>query len=973
MSAAMTFQLLGPLTVCHGQSELRLPRGRQRAILAALLLNANHVVPAQALAETLWADDPPPSAPVTIRNHIRRLRQMLGAPGRERIVTHPRGYLIRVGDDELDLTRFGRLLAAACAAARSRSWAQAAAQAEQALSLWRGEPLADIDSQTLSRREVPRLTELRLQAVETRTEARLHLGEQAEAVAELRHLAASHPLREHVHALLMLALYRCGRQADALAAYQNVRRLLVEELGAEPGTELQDLHGQILAADPALEDKPAATVPRQLPAAVAQFTGRDTELTILAQTLDQTGSSGAGTVMISAIGGTAGVGKTALALHWAHQIASRFPGGQLYADLRGFDPSGMPTSAAEVIRGFLDGLGVAPERIPVGLDAQAGLYRSLMADRRILVVLDNAASEQQARPLLPASPGSLVIVTSRNQLTALAAADGARLLTLDVLPEPEARQMLITRIGAGRARAEPEAVAEIARLCACLPLALAVAAARAQARPSFPLGAVAGELRDAATRLEALDADDPGSCVQAVFSWSYRQLTPEAARMFRLLGLHPGPDISVAAAASLTGLDSLRARRLLGQLARAHLHAEHLPGRYRFHDLLRSYAASQARVTDSEQDRDEATGRLLDHYLHTAHRGAAILSRTRTPISLGPGRTGVRAEHFAGYDQALAWFKAEHDVLRSVITLAADTGFDVHAWQIPWTMVDFVDRQGHWHEQAAIERTALAAATRLGDSQAQASAHLYLANACVSLGDYDQAHAHLAECVRLYQQAGDRIGEAHARMSVTWVNAQQGRHADALAQAEQGLRAYQAAGHQAGLAEALNAVGWCHTLLGNHQQALQVCRQAMIVSREVGNRYYEAQAWDSLGDTEHQLGHDREAADCHRHALRLYRDLGDRYLESQALTGLGDSSHATGAVQQARHAWQQALDILVELNHRDAGQVRARLDSAASDPGPQRAAAQAAAPAARFTCSSRFSGVERRRPPRGAAPAGPGG
>jgi transcriptional regulator with XRE-family HTH domain len=436
-----------------------------------------------------------------------------------------------------------------------------------------------------------------------------------------------------------------------------------------------------------------AAVPHQLPAAVVGFTGRVAELEALTELLHDAAAA-PGTVVISAIGGTAGVGKTALALHWAHQVAGRFPDGQLYVNLRGFDPSGAPAAPEAAIRGFLDALSVPPERIPASAEAQAGLYRSLLSGKRILIVLDNARDEQQVRPLLPASRAGLVIVTSRNQLAGLAAADGARLLSLDVLTRGEALQLLTARLEPGRAAAEPGAVAEIAGLCACLPLALAVAAARAAARPGFLLAPLAEELRDSANRLDALDADDPAASVRAVFSWSYQQLSDASARMFRLLGLHPGPDISVPAAASLAGSADADVRRLLRRLARAHLIAEHVPGRYAFHDLLRAYAAEQAHQTGSQAERDAAVGRVLDHYLHTAARAAFLLDPSKEPVALTPPQPGATAGQPADYAQALAWFEAERQVLLAAITLAARSGFDAHAWE---TLPRRPYPAGSWH------------------------------------------------------------------------------------------------------------------------------------------------------------------------------------------------------------------------------------------------------------------------------------
>jgi hypothetical protein len=391
------------------------------------------------------------------------------------------------------------------------------------------------------------------------------------------------------------------------------------------------------------------------------------------------------------------------------------------------------------------------------------LYRSLLAGRQILILLDNARDEQQVRPLLPGSPGCLVLVTSRSQLAGLAAAENASLLILDVLPPAEARQMLAARLGGQRAATDPGAVAEIADLCARLPLALAVAAARAAARPQLPLAGVAAEFRDAQRRLDALDTGDPAASVRGVFSWSYQQLDPAAARMFRLFGLHAGPDITMLAAASLAGVAPAQAGQALGQLARAHLLTEQSPGRYGCHDLLRAYAAEQARRTEDEQGRQAATGRVLDYYLHTACQAALLLKPQRDAISLGPPLAGVTTGQLTGTREALAWFDAEHQVLPATVGLAARTGHDKYAWQLAWAMMDSLDRRGHWHELAAIQHTALAAASRLGDVAGQAVTHRLRATACHMLGDHEQAHAHLMAALALYRQAGDRTGEARTQ------------------------------------------------------------------------------------------------------------------------------------------------------------------------------------------------------------------
>ena len=555
MAARMDFGLLGPLTVRMNRVIVPITPGKQQALLAALLLEAGRTVTVDHLAELLWSPgSPPPSAPVTVQNYVQRLRHALGA-GRDRIETRPGGYLIHVAAGELDITVMEEALAAARRAARDASWPQAARHAAEALGLWRGQPLSDVPLPLLAVLEVPRLTELRLQAHELRIEAELHLGRDAELVAELRQLTLATPLREHQHALLMQALYRSGRRAEALEAYQAARRVLIEELGSEPGPELQALHQQILTDDPVLTAPALArqaeaesmtpgdtgvVVPRQLPAPVRHFAGRGQELKELTGLLGPPSGDAPPAVVITAVGGTAGVGKTALAVWWAHQVARSFPDGQLYVNLRGYDP-GQPMSAADALARLLRDLGVPGPDIPAEEDERAARYRSMLAGRRMLIVLDNAGEEGQVRPLLPATPGCVAVVTSRDALAGLVARDGAARLDLGLLPLADAVSLLRTLIG-GRVGAEPEAAAALAVHCCRLPLALRVAAELAAARPDVPLASLAGELAGQQQRLDLLDAGgDPRTAVRAVFSWSIRHLDPGTARAFRLLGVAPRP------------------------------------------------------------------------------------------------------------------------------------------------------------------------------------------------------------------------------------------------------------------------------------------------------------------------------------------------------------------------------------------------------------------------------------------------
>jgi DNA-binding SARP family transcriptional activator/tetratricopeptide (TPR) repeat protein len=976
------FGLLGPLVVRSGHTAVQVSAGKQRALLAALLLDANQVVAISGLAEAIWQGRPPETARVTLQNYVMRLRHTLGPAGYERIISCPSGYLIEVHPGELDLAQFTELHGAGLAAARAGAWEDASAQLAAALKLWRGRPLADVPSPLLAAK-VPGLAEMRLVALETRIDADLHLYRHHDVTAELAALATAEPLRERVHELLMLALYRSGQQAAALAAYRRARRRIVDELGIEPGPALRELNQRILRSDPTLRlhpppgdrppqgggaprDRGGRPGPSMLPAGVPGFTGRDAELRALSAMLPapapghvrpgavpraHAAPGGSGPVLITAVGGTAGVGKTALAVHWAREHAADFPGGQLYVNLRGFGPAD-PMPPGEALRIFLDALAV-PAAGTGTLDGLRALYRSRLAGTKTLIVLDNARDPDQVRPLLPAEPACLVIVTSRNELTGLIAAEGAHPITLDVLAAGDARQLLIRRLGPERVAAEPDAATELIGRCARLPLALAIAAARATARPGFPLAALAAELRDARSRLSALGTGEDTTDVRAVFSWSYHQLSPAAARMFRLLGLHPGPDATAPAAASLAGVTPAEARRLLRELTRDRLLTEYSPGRFALHDLLRAYATEQAEAIDLDADRRAAIHRALDHYLRTAHAATLLLSPQREPIELAAARPDVTPEPIPGHQQALGWFEAEHGVLAAAITLAAGTGFDAHAWQLAWTMATFLDRRGYWHEWAAIQRIAVAATARLGDTAGQAVTFRILASARIKVGDYEGARASLAECLRLYGKLGDRSGQARTHEMLSLAAGRQDRHADALGHAEQALRLFEAVGNQAGRAQALNTVGWYHGLLGDYRRARTFCKRALALCRTLGDRHGEAGTWDSLGYAEHQLGKLTDAVACYESALSLFRELGDRLSEATILTHLGDSHTAAGDRQRGRDAWQHALAILDDLNHPDAGAVRAKLASADDRERRQ--------PAAAGTPSSQRLGMARDR------------
>ncbi|MGH3682708.1 MAG: BTAD domain-containing putative transcriptional regulator, partial [Natronosporangium sp.] len=628
LSGEIAIGVLGPLAVSVGGRPVELTTPRLRTLLAVLAMSAGRPVSIERQAAALWDEDPPDNARRNVQTYLARLRGALGVGA---IAAGPDGYRLRAEPDRVDALKFVTLLDAA---ARTSDASAERARLREALALWRGAPFEGMRSSWLERSEAPRLRERYLAAVERRIDIDLALGQPGELTAELSQLIARHPLRESLWERLLVVLDHTGRQAEALERYESIRRQLADELGTDPGPRLRRIHADLLRREPP-EQPPGGTmpaisgsqvVPKQLPAGVDGFTGREAALTVLNHLIrDDDQGRATGTVAIAAITGAAGVGKTALAVHWAHQVADRFPDGQLYLNLRGFGPSGAAAlDPADAARRCLDALGVPPHRVPADLDAQLGLYRSLLAGRRMLIVLDNARDADQVGPLLPGSPTCLALVTSRDQLARLVATTAASSVLLDLLTVDEARGLLAHRLGADRVAAEPQATDEIITRCARLPLALAIAAARATTNPAFPLRALASELRDAQSGLDTLTVGDPGTEVRTVFSWSYRVASPAAARLFRLLGLHPGPDLRLPAAASLAGLPAARTRPLLAELTRAHLLTEHAPGRYTFHDLLRAYATELSQAHDSHQQRQPAVRRMLDHYLHTGHTAALV-------------------------------------------------------------------------------------------------------------------------------------------------------------------------------------------------------------------------------------------------------------------------------------------------------------------------------------------------------------
>jgi DNA-binding SARP family transcriptional activator/tetratricopeptide (TPR) repeat protein len=917
-------RLLGPVEVLVDGDARPVPGLRRKAVLAALALQPGVVVSIDRLIDVVWGAETPVTGPAALQSHVSHLRRMLGR--RDALIARPPGYLLDLGEPATDVQAAENLIQQGTEAADP---GQRERLLRAAIELWRDRPLADLAELSWFDDWARRLDHLWLHARLALFETRLTVGQDLQLVPELEDLSHQHPFNEPIHKLLMLALYRAGRQADALAVYQRLRRSLDDELAITPSRPLQELETRILRQDPLLDhagsSPRASTVPAQLPLAVGAFTGRVRELAILDFLLNNPNG-----VVVSAISGGAGIGKTTLAVHWAHQVTGRFPDGQLYVNLRGFDPAGSPMDPSEALRGFLDALGVPSERIPADLDGRVGLYRSQLAGKRVLVVLDNARDAEQVRPLLPGAPGCFALVTSRNQLTPLVVSEGAYPMSVDLLSTADAGDLLAQRIGPARTAAEPDAVAKIVDRCAGLPLALAITAARAAMQPEFPLAAIAAQLRADTARLDALDGGDAATNLRLAFASSYQALTAEAARLFRLLGAHPSPDVGGPAVTSLAGLPADRTAELLAELTRAHLLTEHTPGRYTCHDLLLAYAGEQAHPGDN---RPAATRRLLEHYLHTAHAAANLLYPKREPVALAALQPGVIPERIEDRERASVWFTTERRTLMAVFQLAAAAGHDTYTWQLGSALRTFLTRQAHTPEHIGIQRTALLAARRAGDRTGLALTLHGLGHTYGRHGYLDVARTHYQQALDLYAD-GDDNPALHARIhtGLAEVAEKQGRAGDSLMHNQYAIELYEAAGNQILRANALNGLGWSHALLGNCPQAIAACTEALDRLRALGDREGAAHAWDSLGYAYRGLADYRQSAICYQQAIDIWRDLCERYWEAESLTGLGDTYQVAGDLAAARESWHRAVGILDQLNHPDARRLGAKYQVTASPP-----------------------------------------
>jgi len=922
------FRLLGPVETWAADGCLEMGPPQQRAVLAALAVDAGRPVFRGTLIDRIWSGRAPEGAASALYAHINRIRRMLAAEaaGEEpvRLARRSGGYVLEVDPEDVDLHRFRQL--ALTARYRQLPDDERARLLRAALDLWRGEPLADLPGEWPARMRHS-WEEERLDAAVAWAQAELRMGRPDEVIGPVRELVAGQPLKERPIGVLMQALAAAGRGAEALECYAIARSRLREALGAEPGRELQSVHLAILKGE-----RPAAPkgegpvpgsasgsaplpVPAQLPSDVHGFTGRNDELDELDRLLIKEGDQSTA-VVISAVAGTAGVGKTALAVRWAHRVRDAFPDGQLYVDLRGYGPD-RPIPAEKALARFLTNLGVAGPDIPLDVDDRAARYRTEINRRRMLVVLDNAASVEQIRPLLPGTPTCSVVVTSRDSLPGLVALHGGCRLDVDLLPLPDAVTLLHKLIGE-RVEAEPEAATTLATQCARLPLALRVAAELATSRPTTPLADLVRELADQAQRLQRLDAGgDPRAAVRVVFSWSYKHLPADAARAFRLAGLHPGSDLDVYAAAALTNTSVDGARRSLDVLLRAHLVHLTGPGRYGTHDLLRAYACDLANSQESEADRRTALTRLFDYYLAAAASARDARSpaerRQRPRISPAGSPTPPVADPAA----ALAWLDAERPNLAAVCTHTAAHGWPGHTIGLATTLFRYLDSGAHFPDALSIHTDARNAASQTGDHAAEAYALANLGVVHMRQGRYEQAAEHYQGALPLFRETGDRVGEARTLTHLGLVNWRQGRYQQAAERHRQALTRYRETGTRVGEANALSNLGLVSWRQGRYGEAAEGHRQALILYRETGHRFGEANALANLGVVYLRQGRYEQAADDLRHALTLFRETGNRVGVGYALANLGVVNLRQGRYEQAADDLRRALTVFRETGDRD--------------------------------------------------------
>jgi DNA-binding SARP family transcriptional activator len=957
------FRILGPLEVWTGQDWGGIGAPKWRALLAALLLNRGQAVSTDRLIVELWGDDPPDRAANLVSVYVLRLRRVLGDPEGRILTTRAPGYQLLPQPGDLDAERFETLAGQGRKALGEGDPRRAAEALAEALGLWRGRALADVPPSPLVTAEADRLEESRLAALELRIDADMGCGLHAQLVPELRRLLSDQPLREGLWALLVRALDAAGRHAEALAAYGQARAVISEELGVDPGPELQRLYQAVLTADVVSQRQPAAgqptagapaagrsaapqpapaphragpgsssrRAPAQLPADVADFTGRDRYVERLYSMLSEARLRDNPAVAVAVVAGAPGLGKTALAIHAAHALRPDFPDGQLYVSLLG--GSEHPVAPDDVLARFLRDLGVDATRVPVDAEERAAMYRTRLAERQMLVVLDDAKDAAQVRPLLPGTGSCAVIVTSRQRLSDLV---GSRLIDLDVLDDAESAELFTRIVGAERVDAEPDAVRDVLAICAGLPLAIRIAGARLAARRGWSVRTLAGRLADQRRRMDEFTAGD--LAVRACFQVSFAALphpqdgAADPARVFRMLGVWQGPSIGLHAAVALIGEPEGHVADALEVLVDAHLLESPTPDRYRLHDLLRAYAAERAQADEQPQVVEDAVHRLLRWYLRAADATAGVVAPYRDRVPLDTAEPGSEPLSFATAEQALGWCELERANVVVATRQAASAGWHDIAWKLPVAATVCFDRHGYRTEWLTTHRIALPSARELGDRRAEA---WVLNNLGMVLGQQhdDDAIDYFEQALAILREIGDKRDQGQAANNLAFTYLILGRYEEAVAALLDALQLQREAGRRYGEGVALCNLGEAYLELGRYDEAIARSQEALAIVREVGSVRYEGYVLYNLGRAHLDLGRLGESAELFADALAIHRSAGDRYGEAQVLQRIGTVQLRAGRPEQAGETWTQARRLLEGLGEdRQAAELSVQLEALGSGP-----------------------------------------
>jgi DNA-binding SARP family transcriptional activator/tetratricopeptide (TPR) repeat protein len=906
-SSDLVVGLLGQLEVSVDGRPVRLTTGRLRTLLAVLAMSAGKPVSMERLAAAVWSDEQPDNSRRSLQTYAQRLR---GALGEKSLETRPEGLVLRTDPDSVDALRFVRMVERT----RSLDADQQRRLLDEALGLWRGEPFEGVASRWLAATEAPRLVEEHLAALERRIDLDIVDARHYELVARIGQLVARYPDRESLWVRLLLVLDRCGRQAEALERYEQIRRHIADELGVDPGAELQQTYQDLLAGRPvqarlttpagvASQQRAEQVVPRQLPADLASFVGRASELDDLDRVWDSP-------VTATVIDGMAGIGKTALAVRVAHRIAGHYPDGQLFLDLHGFTEGITPVPPGEALDRLLRTLGLPGAQIPADLDERAALYRSLLAEQRMLIVLDNAATETQVQPLLPGTRGCLVLVTSRRRLAGL---DHCRTLSLDTLPVPDAVELFTRTAGGSQLAGQPpELQVELVELCGRLPLAIRIAAARLRSHPTWKVSNLVERLRDRQHRLGELEAGQRN--VIAALDLSYQDLDPDQRRTYRLLGLHPGPDIDAYATAAMLDFTLQRTGRMLDQLYDAHLLQEPATRRYRFHDLVRAHAAHTAAHEDTQTDHSGALERLLDYYRHTAAGAMNIAypyERERRP-QVPRARTAVPELPDSG--SALEWLDTELPNLLA----SAEHGHPAYVLHLSAILHRHLRTRGRYQDAETLHRQALVAASAAADQVGRVTALVGLGDVHRLQGCYPQAADHYRQALQLAHSTGHHPAELDALTGLGDTHWRQGRYAQAADHYQQALQLARTTGHHPAELDALVGLGYIHTPGGRHRQAADHFGQALRLARATGHHPAELNALVGLGYVNSRWGRHRQAADHYQQALQLALATDNRPSQLNSLIGLSSVQSRSGCYAQAADYLEQALRLARATGHRPA-------------------------------------------------------